>query len=168
MRNIKITGGRELAEALKQMPRQLQQNVMRQALRAGAKVIQTKARELVPVDTGDLKNSLKIGTSSRRREVRSTVATKGKGAYIARFIEFGTAPHLIKGRNGGTLKFTARDGNTVETLSVNHPGIKAKPFLRPSLDSESNKAIVAVGEKIRERLANGGYKVPLPLQVDDV
>lgn len=168
MKNIKITGGKELAEALKQMPKQLQQNVMRQALRAGAKVIQDKAKELVPVDTGDLKKSIKIGTSSRGKEVRSTVATKGDGAYIARFIEFGTAAHLIKGRNGGMLKFTARDGNTVETMSVNHTGIKAKPFLRPALDSESNKAIMAVGERIRERLESGNYKVPAPLQVDEV
>jgi HK97 gp10 family phage protein len=168
MKNIKITGGRELAEALKQLPKQLQQNVMRQALRAGAKLIQDKAKELVPVDTGDLKKSIKIGTSSRRKEVRSTVATKGDGAYIARFVEFGTAPHIIKGRNGGMLKFTARDGKVVETQSVNHTGAKAKPFLRPALDGQAKAAIIAVGERIRQRLDDGGYRVPQPLQVDDV
>lgn len=167
MKNIKITGGRELALALKQLPKQLEQNVMRQALRAGAKVIQDKAKELVPVHTGDLKKSLKLSTRSRKGIVTVSVATRGKGAYIARFIEFGTAPHLIKGRNGGMLKFVARDGNTVETASVNHPGIKAKPFLRPSLDAKAKEAIIAVGEKIRSRLSNLGYQTPLPLQADE-
>lgn len=164
---VNITGGRELAMALKQLTPQLERNVMRAAMRAGAKVINDKARELAPADSGNLKKTLKVGTTSKRGVITATAATKGKGSYIARFVEFGTAAHLIKGRNGGLLKFTARDGKTVETQSVNHTGAKAKPFLRPALDSQANKAVVAVGEKIRERLANGGYKVALPLEVGD-
>jgi HK97 gp10 family phage protein len=167
VKNIKVTGGKELALALKNLPKQIERNIMRSALRAGAKVILDEAKQLVAVENGDLKKSLKVGTSSKKGTVRASVASKGKGSYISRFVEFGTAPHIISGRDGGNLVFTARDGSKITTKSVNHTGAKAKPFMRPALDGKSTQAIIAVGNKIRERLTEHGIKTPAPLEVGD-
>jgi hypothetical protein len=51
--------------------------------------------------------------------------------------------------------------------SVNHPGARAKPFMRPALDSKSSEAIRAVGRKIGERLTKQGINNAPALEVDD-
>lgn len=47
----------------------------------------------------------------------------------AHFLEWGTKPHIIKGRNGGMLHFFV---NGVEFFRrrVRHPGTKERPFMR--------------------------------------
>lgn len=52
--------------------------------------------------------------------------------FIWKFLEYGTAPHLIKGRNGKNLVFTAANGARVSIPSVNHPGIRAEPHVFPT------------------------------------
>lgn len=56
-----------------------------------------------------------------------------------------------------TNKLVARgslviNGNFVGQ-SVHHPGAAPRPFLRPALDSQSQAALVAVGNAIKKRLA---------------
>jgi hypothetical protein len=48
--------------------------------------------------------------------------------FTWKFAEYGTAPHLIKGRNGKNLVFPGADGELVSVPSVNHPGNRAQPF----------------------------------------
>jgi HK97 gp10 family phage protein len=155
-RNINIAGGKALAEFLQTLPLKLERNIMRSALGAGARVIVNEAKNNVPVDAGDLKASGKVVTNSKRGYVEANARFGSKKAWYGRFVEFGTAPHLIKGKNGGMLKFTARDGKSVETPQVSHTGAKAKPYLRPALDSKAEEASRAVANKIRERLTKEG------------
>lgn len=51
--------------------------------------------------------------------------------YRWKFLEFGTAPHVIKARNGGKLSFML-DGKLISTDSVNHPGSRAEPHVFPT------------------------------------
>ena len=157
----KFKGGAELQAYLNQLPAKMEQNVMRSALRQGANVIRKEAQATVPVDSGDLRKSIKVRTRSRRGQVTATVETKD---FKAHWIEFGTEPHEITPKQPeGALAF----GNTV-VKSVQHPGTQAQPFMRPAADSKVNEAIVAVGEQIRKRLATKhGINVPAGLEVDD-
>ena len=59
-------------------------------------------------------------------------ATAVYAPFYWRFIEFGTAPHLIKGRNGKNLVFKGEDGQVVSVPSVNHPGGRAHPHVFPT------------------------------------
>jgi hypothetical protein len=56
-------------------------------------------------------------------------ATAVYADFIWRFLEFGTAPHVIKGRNGKNLVFTAAGGDVVSKRSVSHPGSSAHPHI---------------------------------------
>lgn len=168
MSRINITGGRELAQFLSQLPLKLEKNIMRGALRAGAKVILDEARINVPVQYGELKKSLRVSTNAKRGRVESKVKagskskTKGgkiKGWYAA-IVEFGASPHIIKGKNGNLLKFTGRDGKKVEIAQFSHPGFIAKPYLRPALDSKAKAAIIETGEYIKQRLNKEGINAP--------
>lgn len=158
MSNVNIKGGKELMAFLSELPAKMERNIMRSALNQGAKVIQAEAKSNVPVDSGELRDSLKRSTRVRRGKVTAKVTSK---LFYAHFVEFGTAAHRITGKDGGPLFF---GGKLVK--GANHPGSRPHPFLRPALDSKSNDAIRAVGAQINKRLTVLGIE-SAPLEVDE-
>lgn len=146
-----VKGLSELQAFLDQLPAKIESNIMRSALRAGANVVRDEAKANVPEKTGLLKAGIKVSTSSRRGVVKAIIKTTGKHAYLARWLEYGTAAHFIKPKTAKSLFFAGlmRDG-------VDHPGAAPKPFLRPALDSQSQAALMAVGEAIKKRLTKQG------------
>lgn len=178
-----IVGGRQLAEFLRQLPVKLEKNIMRAAMRAGAAVIRGEARELVPVEMGDLRKSIRVSTSSKGGTVKASVKAGDKRAFYAHMVEYGTKPHLIKvheedrpinykltRRRGVLTRVSMRTinrrglviGNNFVGQQVDHPGARPSPFMRPALDNASDRAIQAFGGKIRERLTKEGINVPAP------
>lgn len=147
---INVTGLAELDAMLKSLPAKIEANILRGAMRAGAVVLQDKAKQLVPVDDGDLRASIKVRTRSRRGRVSATVTAGDRKAFYVRFVEFGTAKHFIKPKTRKSLFFA---GLAKEV--VNHPGARAKPFMRPALDEASPQAVEAAAAYIRKRLAKG-------------
>lgn len=145
MSEIQVKGLAELQKFLDTLAPRIEANIMRGALRAGAKVIQAEAKNNVPVKSGELKKSINFGTKLRKGRVTASIRTK---LFYARFVEFGTAAHIIGGKNGGWLSF----GGTF-TRAVDHPGAKAHPFMRPALDSQAQNAVIATAEYIKKRLA---------------
>jgi HK97 gp10 family phage protein len=167
MSQVRVKGLSELNRFLQQLPAKLEQNVMRGALRRGARVIMLEAKRLAPVGptsmenmrlyggySGALRDSIRI-TSTRLHEGRviATVAAggetkRGADVYYAHFVEFGTAAHTIKAPKGGALEFAGG-----WYTSVQHPGTPAKPFMRPALDGAAQSAVVATAEYMKRRLA---------------
>ena len=134
-----ITGGAELQAFLDQLPAKLEANVMRSALRQGANVIRDDAKANVAVSSGDLRDSIKVSTRSKRGVVSATIRAGNRKAWYAHIVEFtGAAAHKISARGKGMLAFGGFFGK-----SVHHPGMKAKPFMRPALDGRSSAAIQA-------------------------
>jgi HK97 gp10 family phage protein len=150
-----IKGGKELQEFLDQLPAKMEANIMRSALRQGANVIKEEAKANVPVESGDLRDSLRVSTRSKRGVVTASVKAGNKKAWYWRFVEFGTAAHKIAGKKGGFLSFGG-----LFAKSVQHPGARPKPFMRPALDAKANAAIQAVGDQIRKRLTKQGLNAP--------
>lgn len=156
--NVDILGGKALAKALSELPLKIERNIMRSALRAGASVIAAEARRNVPTDTQELKRSIRTSSNSKRGMVEANAVVgnrKSKKGWYATFVEFGTAPHLIRaGKNKPVLSFRDRNGVWHRVLEVNHTGAQAKPFMRPAFDTKGEEAIKAVADRIRERLTD--------------
>lgn len=148
MADVHVTGLRELQGFLDTLPVKIEKNIMRSALRAGAKIVQAHAVANVPIKSGQLRSSIKIGTRARGGRVTASVRTK---LFYARYIEFGTAAHSIVARGGGWLSFGG-----IFAKEVQHPGSRPRPFLRPSMDAMAGAAVVAVGEQIKKRLTKAG------------
>jgi HK97 gp10 family phage protein len=175
-KDVNIVGGKELAEFLKSLPLKLERNIMRAALRAGARVIADEAKKNLSVHkTGALKASIRTSSRSQKGTVfayaraggRRGAANKDKSAFYSAFIEFGSAAHAIVPKNKPFLVFRARDGRLVKTKFIpRHPGITARPFMRPAFDSKGEAAVAAVSKRIRERLTKEGINVPLPEGTD--
>jgi HK97 gp10 family phage protein len=159
-----IKGLKELYEALQTLPVKLERNVMRSALRAGMKVIMEEAKSNVPARTGALRDSFKISTRLRKGTVTAKVSVGNEKAFYGRFVEFGTAAHVIAAKNKGQLMFFA--GGFYR--SVSHPGAKARPFMRPALDNKADDALRAFAAKVRSVLSSKhGIDVPAPLLEGD-
>jgi HK97 gp10 family phage protein len=156
-----LKGGKELQAFLNQLPAKIERNIMRSALRAGAKVIADEAKLNVPVKDGLLRDSIRVSTRARKGQVTASAKAGSRKAWYWRFVEFGTAAHTIKSSIGSALFF-----NGGAFKSVRHPGARAKPFMRPALDSKSNDAIRAVGRKIQERLTHHGINNAPALELD--
>lgn len=100
---------------------------IRPAMEQGAQATVDMMKRLAPVDDGDLRDSIAWtwGTApsgsisiakARAGENTMTIYAGNDQAYHARWIEFGTAPHV----QGGQFKGTR------------HPGTAPQPFFYPS------------------------------------
>lgn len=147
----RVKGLAELQRMLDTLPPKIERNIMRGAMRAGAAVIMRHAKAAVPVDAGLLRESLRVSARARGGQVTATVIAGGPSTFYARFVEYGTKPHTITAKN--------RKGLSVGGLffkSVDHPGARPRPFMRPAMDTQAQAALVAVGEYVKMRLTKQG------------
>ena len=150
---LHVSGLSELDKLLKELPARIEGNIMRGAMRAGAKVFADRAKQMVPVKSGQLRDSIKVSTRSKRGRVSATVRAGGKKAFYAHMVEFGTARHFIKPRKRKSLFFAG-----IAREVVDHPGASPKPFMRPALDGGQVEAVNAAADYIRKRLAKEAAK----------
>lgn len=148
MADLAIKGGADLAKALAEFPVKLEAQVMQSSLRGGAKLIADRARALVPVDSGDLRDSIKVRARKNKRTgyVNVYVAAGGRrkgDPFYAHMVEFGTGQHEIRPKGEGSLFIAG-----VFRRVVQHPGARAKPFMRPAFDAEATRAVDEIGKRV--------------------
>lgn len=91
-----VKGLAELDRLLKQLPVNIEVNVLRGAMRAGQKVVQAEAQAKAPVKSGELRRSIKVKANAgarRRGYARVDVEAGGKMAWYARLLHTGTGAH---------------------------------------------------------------------------
>lgn len=171
MANVTVTGLAELHKVLQELPVKIERNVMRGALRAGAKVIEEEAERLCPVAppnmtavklgarAGELKRSIRVSVRVRSKAgwINAQIKAGNRVAWYAHLVEFGTARHWIKPKNRKSLFLAG-----VFKELIDHPGARAKPFMRPAFDAKSRAAIDAMADYIRTRLPKEIKKAGLP------
>lgn len=157
MADIYVKGFSDLQKFLDTLVPRVEANIIRGALRAGAKPILEAARQNAPVGptnfenitlyggyTGALRDSIRISgrIDSRNGKVTASVKAggitkRGADVFYAHMVEFGTRPHALSGFK----------------REKNHPGTNPRPFMRPALDAQAGAAVAAAGEYIKKRLA---------------
>ncbi len=152
-----IQGGAELQRFLDTLPAKLEGNILRSALRKGARVVQQDARARAPVASGELRDGIKLKSGLRYGIARVSVVTTGKHAFLAQWMEYGTQSHVITAGQGKALAFLV-GGHPVK--AVEHPGIRPHPFMRPALDANTDAAVSAIAGQIRARLTKAGIDLP--------
>jgi HK97 gp10 family phage protein len=150
-----VQGLDRLSKKLKALP-PAAEAAIRTAMEQSADEIVMQMKRLAPVDNGELqmsiswtwgdapKGSLKIGTvASRSGSMRITIFAGNEKAYYARFVEFGTAPHIAGG------KFTG----------AKIPAIRAQPFFYVAFRAGRKRAKSRVSRaitKAAKQVAAGG------------
>jgi HK97 gp10 family phage protein len=152
----KVLGLDRLRKKLQRFP-EVAEAEIKAAMEASANEIVALAKSLAPTDSGDLRNSIAwtygdapkgaivLGRvkASNSGNLRITVYAGGPDAYYARFIEFGTAPHINGGRFAGS----------------GHPGTSAQPFFYPAYRAARKRArgrVTRAVNKAAKRVAAGG------------
>jgi HK97 gp10 family phage protein len=150
---FQIQGLADLERKISELPQKLARNVMRGALRAGANTLRAEARAKVPVDSGALRQSIRVSARLRGTKATARVTAGGRArkgdAFYAHMVEFGTQAHKISANMKRALVI---NGQLVRG-EISHPGARPRPFMRPALDAKAQQAIEDVARYIRERLA---------------
>lgn len=87
-----------------------------------------EAKTIAPYKTGNLKKDIQIISVNDK----SVTIGNTKLAPYAKFVYFGTKPHMIKVKKARAL---ANKNGKVFGKKVNHPGTKANSYLKNALDS---------------------------------
>lgn len=111
-RSVNIIGLQELERALNALPARIEKRVVENALTSGARLIVREAKARVPVDTGQLRNSIRVARlarQQRRQAGRVFIGFRPPASRRAHLTEFGTSKQA------------------------------AQPFMRPALDTKAGE-----------------------------
>lgn len=99
--------------------------------------------------TGRLRRSISSATSSTASQVS---ATTGTNVSYAKYLEFGTRPHVIVPVRAKMLSWV-QDGQRRFARKVNHPGNQAFRFLRGTLEETRTANVAAIRASMAELIA---------------
>ncbi|WP_086282103.1 HK97-gp10 family putative phage morphogenesis protein [Campylobacter devanensis] len=113
--------------------------------------IASVAKSIAPYKTGNIKRDIKVISYSHKKAVVGNT----KLAPYAKFVHFGTKPHIIKAKN---KKVLAAKGK-IFGKKVNHPGTKANPYLENAANRYINssgftRAKSALANEVKNRIVN--------------
>jgi HK97 gp10 family phage protein len=151
---VHVKGLSALQAEMDKLPADLEAQVMRLALRSGAKVFADDIRPKIPVtlrsngSAGLLQASVRVASDSKAGVVSAYVRVGNAKAWWWRWLEFGTAAHEIKPKAHKSLFVAGLFRELVE-----HPGARPNPVVRTSMDAKAADAVVATGTYLQKRLA---------------
>jgi HK97 gp10 family phage protein len=142
---------KDLAEISNKTPEEITKNILTDF---GEKIV-GNARAIAPVKTGKLKDSISY------RVERNTLSVGPHVPYGA-YMEFGTGsrgefpgePYVILPKNKKYLRFKV-NGQWVSTKRVVHPGVKARPYMRPAVMKTLGGLAGALADKGQMMIVKG-------------
>jgi HK97 gp10 family phage protein len=146
---MELTGFKELAAALRELPERVARNGLRAAVNAGATVIKKEAIAKAPKDTGALRDNL------YQKQIREQSGDMKQTFYVG--VRKGVAKYAntkANRRAGKAGTAYKNDGTTFywRFLEFGTSKMPAHPFMRPAFESRKEAAVKAIGEKLDERI----------------
>lgn len=143
---VTIEGGEELARQLRRLGLAAA-DVLPMAVEAGGMVLRDLARPKAPGPEIELEMEKGSGKAT------ATIGPAKKKWYY-RFFELGTGvgTRSTKGR----FVFRGEDGRLRIVREIDHPGMAARPFLRPAFDEGQDEAVGKAGDALRSRIEGVG------------
>ncbi len=132
-----VTDGSRMAELLRSPTGLVGRHLIEKA-----ELVKQEARRLAPVRSGCLRATILKRVEEDPvngfaiRIVSDTTSCSPERKSYSLYVHEGTKPHIINAKPGGVLAFNWPAGPTggmFFAASVNHPGTKARPFLRDAL-----------------------------------
>ncbi|PRY10286.1 HK97 gp10 family phage protein [Pontibacter ummariensis] len=161
-KGVQLKGGNQAKLVLQALQKNLDADTLRKNMRKGAKVIADEARQNTNATdpSGELGKAVGVINDPDDRTGVQVAARRGKRyekGYIAHIVEYGAAPHIIRAKKGKKLAFKHGD-KTVVVDEVSHPGIKARPFMRPAWETKKDAALNRIKEGLKKEIGDFGSK----------
>lgn len=162
----KVTGKDQVKRFMAQIPDELEKKVLRGAARAAGKVVADEAKDRCVSDR--VASGIKVRTKREIGRVEAKVQTRGRYAYIAPWLEYGTDPHFISVADDQRQGMSVRKVNQAVKAgslviggkfvgdTVLHPGARPHPFMAVSLDVKGAEAVRAAQAYINARVSRAG------------
>lgn len=131
--SVSVSNEKELYSFLKKFPQEITQKVMKKSVRAGAEVTQKEAKRRVPVNTGNLRDSIKI---VKRKRIDGNKLSKNEIAYsvIAGKV-YKTKTYKSSTGEKTRVKGLLADGWYAHFIEFGTANIPAQSFMRTAIDS---------------------------------
>lgn len=150
MMQMRSEGTREVLNALSDCQAKVRTGILRRSLYAGAVIIRNEARRNAPVRTGALRRKVIASTDNKAPEDRgqySAYVTVAKGTYIVsptgRVLTTATAARRgVAGRKINPRRYA-------HLAEYGTARSRARPFLRPALDTKRQLAIETIEASVR-------------------
>jgi HK97 gp10 family phage protein len=142
MFEMKIEGLKQLDNALKKLPLELQKKFLRAAVATSSNVIRKEVLARAPVRTGKLKNNVYRAYSKDKSD--SGKATYVVGVRMGRKTRYkNNAKNRRLGRTGQTYQ---KDGEAFywKFIEFGTKNFAAQPFIRPAFEAKKTEAINAI------------------------
>lgn len=153
---LRLEGLSDAVEAMKDLSRATQGNVLKRAVMAGGAVIAEDATARAPVDEGDLKKNILVS--------RAKIISPGKAAFAATMRETGdrglaaqAARNANRGAGGTGRAASCKVGPTkavgqgiLQEFGTAHH--KPQPFMRPAWDTKKEAAAQEVQSALEEEI----------------
>ena len=165
-----VRGKQAVKQFIAGIPAEMETKVLRGAARAAATVVAEEAKDRT--NSSEIRGAIKVATKREDGRMIAKVQVVGRGAYLAPWAEYGTAPHFISvddsQRGGRSVSRINRQvaeqggnrslviGGSFVGSTVWHPGARPHPFLRPALDVKEAEAIAAAQAYITTRVTRAG------------
>lgn len=162
---VSVSGQIVIQDFFKTFNQQFMERIER-ALNLASSLIEGQAKELVPVDTGRLKNSITHRISKSEHRIDAEVGTN---VAYAPYVEFPTKPHFPpvsaianwvehKGRGAGSGFPSRKERSSVNAVAfliarkIAIYGTKGQPYLRPAFEKKYEQATGIVVNELESLL----------------
>lgn len=133
-----LTGFAEMAKKLREFGPKVGRKHLRAATSKGAAVIRKKARELAPVDTGEMRKDI------QQKRVKT------EGDHIASFSVYTRSGK--RSRLSGKARNVDKDSFYWKFQEFGTAKMPAQPFMRPAFESEKENAVDEIGAELDKRI----------------
>lgn len=144
--NFTIEGANEIARELHRRRMNVETG-LEEILHAAAGVIQEAAAANVRATAQGVADEMARETMEKRPDSVVVGVGPTKAHWYSHIIEFGAKGHLVTTRTQKALQFI----NGAFRRGAQHPGLPAKPFLRPALDTRKGEAQAVAGREFKRK-----------------
>lgn len=146
MVDVQVRGADKIIDVFQKLPKEFRKNVLRGMLKAGAKVLLDEAKANVPVDTGNLKESLSV--IPRKSKDKNIVV------YAVTPLRNKTKTKRFKTNDGTKWSITGQvaDGFYAHMVEFGTKNMSAHPFLRP-IETKADESYEAGRKYVKERVS---------------
>lgn len=116
------------------------EEVLYKNLQKQGELVKGEAKTLCPVDTGDLRKSIRKSTKRYKGKIVAKVYTNSDHAI---YVEFGTGK---KGEASNT------NSNVEVTYKQDWSGMEAQPYLYPALKNNEDRVMKNIKENLKEAI----------------
>lgn len=159
---VTVRGLKDLGAALQRLEEAVKTQILADGINAGAEVVALEMAQRAPRRTGRLAKNIETAYSIAYGVADARIGPGGD-AFYGGILNQGAKPHRIPKLRRRLRRFERAQGKTLKSINaekgplafggrvfsrVNHPGVRARPFITTALAASQERAVAAMGRTI--------------------